>query len=490
METCMDNKNNIQKIPEIVKRIGWICLSGLMLFPMLPRSAPYINICGALSLTILVANFFIWKVEILPNRYLKISFWLFIFTMAINVFIPPLLAGTSYSFSNMDKIITQGMSTCVGFGDSVSAAYRTLCGIAAVGMAVLTLRSFDDLRNALYLWIGCAAIVLIFGIVDGVIRLNLFDNPLRRIQSIKGNTARYAESLLPTGFALSALWCLWLKDKGKWFLFSGAAIASAMIAIRFKGANFRNISLKIAQNNPTIMYSITCIITAILGFALAYLILKSRKGLLVVGALFLSNIVLTGTRWTIASVLIVSTCVTSAFHKWRLTLYIIIVVIISSVTLLKLHPRFQNDNFRIRKFIYVSGINLIKDHKWLGAGYGSDSVRRTLPPYRANPDDFAFSEKDKIREVGHVHLHNFWLELLAERGIVGFLSFHLMWITFIITAWLGGRGNQIARLSAIWVFLLPIFDLLTFSMRDGLESQQWLVAGMGLVSLRLMKHTK
>jgi putative inorganic carbon (HCO3(-)) transporter len=93
-----------------------------------------------------------------------------------------------------------------------------------------------------------------------------------------------------------------------------------------------------------------------------------------------------------------------------------------------------------RVYVWGAAASLFRDHPFLGVGYGN---------YRFLYADFAFVPN---AVVGSVDAHNIYLQLLAETGVVGFLSFFILLWFFISPALKSIRGQDpLSRIVAFGV---------------------------------------
>jgi len=112
----------------------------------------------------------------------------------------------------------------------------------------------------------------------------------------------------------------------------------------------------------------------------------------------------------------------------------------------------QEPTIRERVYMWRSGAAMLQDHPWLGVGPGG--VKRDY-------QRFALPEAVKKR-TGHVH--NTPLQILVERGLVGFAAWLWIWVAFYVRAgWIlfrlgddrqGARGLVVGSLAAITGFLV------------------------------------
>lgn len=92
--------------------------------------------------------------------------------------------------------------------------------------------------------------------------------------------------------------------------------------------------------------------------------------------------------------------------------------------------------------------NMAQAHPWLGVGFGNYEV--AYEPYRLFNWEFALG-----------HAHNYYLNILAEAGIVGLLAYLGLWLVVFIMSWrTRNHPDPLARL--VTVGLLGSWTYLTF----------------------------
>lgn len=136
----------------------------------------------------------------------------------------------------------------------------------------------------------------------------------------------------------------------------------------------------------------------------------------------------------------------------------------------------KEDSVNFRGVCYQTGFKMFQQHPWLGFGAGN---------YQANINKY-FNESYYAWEAINKHIHNWYLQLLIEVGLIGLLAF--LWIVFnlfkrLINCWLQlDERYEWQHLSgvmaAITAFLIHnLFDVLVIYAR-GIHFG--LVIGIGL----------
>jgi O-antigen ligase len=88
----------------------------------------------------------------------------------------------------------------------------------------------------------------------------------------------------------------------------------------------------------------------------------------------------------------------------------------------------QDVTARERLYMWGSGVQIIRDHPWTGVGI--NGVKGVYQAYK---------HPDAIREQ-RGHLHNNFLQIAAERGLIGVTCWLWIWVAFYHQAWKIFRG--------------------------------------------------
>lgn len=107
-----------------------------------------------------------------------------------------------------------------------------------------------------------------------------------------------------------------------------------------------------------------------------------------------------------------------------------------------------SDNYAIveRLAHWQAALNMVDSHPWLGIGFGNYEIAYT---------DFRLLNWPEA--LGHAH--NYYLNIMAEAGILGLLSYVVLWISVFILTWrLRSHPDPMARAIGIgllgsWVYL-------------------------------------
>ncbi len=95
---------------------------------------------------------------------------------------------------------------------------------------------------------------------------------------------------------------------------------------------------------------------------------------------------------------------------------------------------------------WQAALNMARAQPWTGIGFGN--YETAYPSYRLLNWKFPLG-----------HAHNYYLNVLAEAGIIGLLAYSLLWVVVIVITWRARRHpNSVARLTAAgllgtWVYL-------------------------------------
>jgi O-antigen ligase len=95
---------------------------------------------------------------------------------------------------------------------------------------------------------------------------------------------------------------------------------------------------------------------------------------------------------------------------------------------------------------WQAAVNMATEHPWLGVGFGNYEV--AYPMYRLINWKFPLG-----------HAHNYYLNVLAETGIIGLISYCVLWTGLLLFTWQARKHpDPLARLIAIgllgtWTYL-------------------------------------
>ncbi len=106
------------------------------------------------------------------------------------------------------------------------------------------------------------------------------------------------------------------------------------------------------------------------------------------------------------------------------------------------------DNYAVveRLAHWQAALNMSRANPWTGVGFGNYEI--AYPAYRLLNWKFPLG-----------HAHNYYLNVLAEAGMIGLLTYGLLWIVVIFVSWRARQHpNVVARLTAAgllgaWVYL-------------------------------------
>jgi O-antigen ligase len=130
----------------------------------------------------------------------------------------------------------------------------------------------------------------------------------------------------------------------------------------------------------------------------------------------------------------------------------------------------QNANNE-RIFIWTSGFKIIKDYPW---GIGQGNMEDVFPKYR-NPNS---------TEWIIPHLHNNFLQILAQNGWIG-LAAYLFWIAVYYGTALRFRSDDLKAQTLNWTFLCVFTAILVWGMTEYTFSHQFMNVQFFLLGLQL-----
>jgi O-antigen ligase len=88
----------------------------------------------------------------------------------------------------------------------------------------------------------------------------------------------------------------------------------------------------------------------------------------------------------------------------------------------------QDVTARERLYMWGSGLQILRDHPWTGVGIGG--VKSVYPAYR---------HPNAVRDQ-RGHLHNNFIQIASERGLIGAVCWSWIWVAFYRDAWGTVRG--------------------------------------------------
>jgi O-antigen ligase len=104
---------------------------------------------------------------------------------------------------------------------------------------------------------------------------------------------------------------------------------------------------------------------------------------------------------------------------------------------------------------WQAAVNMATDYPWLGVGFGNYEV--AYPRYRLINWKFPLG-----------HAHNYYLNVLAETGIIGLVAYIILWVSLIVLTWRTRRHpDPLARFMAVGLFGSWVY-LATHSLTDNL----------------------
>ncbi len=100
---------------------------------------------------------------------------------------------------------------------------------------------------------------------------------------------------------------------------------------------------------------------------------------------------------------------------------------------------FTTEANRDRLYMWQAGINIVRDHFWLG--FGPNSGERMLPYYRA----IAEKEKHQYQHHPDVGVHNIYLQNWIDFGFLGLVGYLIWWLTLLVEIIIVLRNKSIRR---------------------------------------------
>jgi O-antigen ligase len=137
-----------------------------------------------------------------------------------------------------------------------------------------------------------------------------------------------------------------------------------------------------------------------------------------------------------------------------------------------------------RYVVWLGSIEVIKDFWIAGIGIGTKAFEFIYPGYAMVGAKYA------------LHSHNFYLQILIETGVLGFVVFLIMLLTFYKTIFSTIRKSEDNTLSTLSIsFILGMSGYLFYGIFDNswydfrMVLMFWIIAALGVSAYKLM-HTK
>lgn len=431
------------ELPTGLRIGGWIALLGLPILAFLSDAPALEHGLACLGLVILLAGFgrnrsSERRLFPLEWRLLRWGIGFFFLSAIVNVFYPA----------------CRFLPDRIPLMESLRDFWQTLEAAIAAGLFLLLVRRKSDALAFLGLLTLTLLLLTLWSPLDHGLH-GLFapappGRPPYRLCGSKGNPARYADLLFYGSFFL---WILAFTSEirhaslPRWAWWAGRFLAFAIPLFQ----RFRN-SLPSSSfyggwlpgrgpqwaANPWSFFVVTGALILV-GLSLWRMFVEGsarRRFVIVAGGLFLIliNIALTGTRTTLLLYGIVGLLTVATMLRLGKMLAIVSVVFSFGILLLCLaNPQaFNISSAKERVFVWKVTYAVICESWPWGTGYGTARFAKSWDRHRQDiaPEDPYYMKKlaTVVRVERGDHAHNLWLQLLAERGVLGFLAFHVLWL--------------------------------------------------------------
>jgi putative inorganic carbon (hco3(-)) transporter len=169
--------------------------------------------------------------------------------------------------------------------------------------------------------------------------------------------------------------------------------------------------------------------------------------------------------------------------RYLIAIILLLIIILYSIPFLRerivVHEDFIASNtgsVDVRFQMWDSAVNIFKKYPLLGAGPG----RYGALMYDFYPDEF-------IGGKNHLHAHNTYVEVLADMGILGLLSFLLIFVLFFIMGYKSIKRNpNFYNVSFMMMFIaVAVHEFFMSTVLVGISVPVifWFLLGMGTVMI-------
>ncbi len=476
--------------PVWLKAPGWLALFALLAGAALPRTVAWLNVGAAVGGAVLV----IARLRRRPE--LRLPKWVGWGLLAF---------AASVGFS-VAKVWLTAPAGSIEPEWALHALGHTARALIAVGLCLLLLRTQRDWAALL----GLVTLLLLVVSAWAPFHYWITEAPAGlRMTGARGFPNRFAIELYLLGFLP---WILLLTPELRLAALPGWAVKLGYgVAVVLPLALLRKKLATGATDNETALNLVVA--GVVLAGLLAWRLWTRRPGwrfglAALALALGFCDVALTNTR--LKFLMMIATAAAAfliAGRRARTALPFLAVLVRAGLGIMMFNPRtLQTESMRHRMYIWQGTLNVLRDHWLWGTGYGNEIFDARWHPLRPQAADFGLSSMPDSFLRHCSHAHNLWLELLAERGVLGLIAFHLLWLgtlgeligaarrtqrpqTLAIgsadlpnEAW-GLRGA--VALPAVCLALMAPEGLLTYSLRLSDEMLYWFVAGLGLAATRL-----
>lgn len=470
--------------------VPWFCLLCLALLPGLPRRNVLVDLAGALG-----AVWLVWSVRrygpLLSSRTLRWGVGLFLASAVLSTLYPLCLDW-------------QGPAAAE---ESAHALWQTLRGVVAAGLALRLLGSRRGMRSFLALLLLPAVLLPLWAPLDFWLRgeVPLWLQSRLRLTGTGALAHRFAVSvylysipawvmLLSPAYRRAAL-PRWVRGAGYAL---GPAVALLLLRKTLPGSGESWLPVGSEPARELSFYLLAALMAGAGVLAWRGILHPGRPRATVCGialGLAFVNLGLASVRLqALLAVLFGAGMVVVLARRKLVPLALLGAGTVAAFGVLLLHPVALNPtSLQQRLWIWQQTVPLVREHWLLGVGYGSDAFQagwqryRHLSPPEPNP---RFPHLRPYPQA--YHAHNLWLELWAERGVVGLAAFHLLWFAALGRLALalrrlppGRPGRPPVCAGLLLLLLLAVDGVLNWPLGAAAETLHLLVAGAGLAGARM-----
>ncbi|GEM_PF-2588877 len=476
--TNIANESERGALPRARTALAWAAFLCLSILPLLPGRSVLVDAAAGVGIVLIAWRTLATPERLAADRLLHLGLALFAATVFVSVFYPAL--------AQFPHTVT--------LANALHAAWATVRAAVLGGLALMLLRTRKDWTAAAMLLIFAVFVIVLWAPPDAWVRARLpyLDGGEARLVGTKGTAHRFAV-LLYFGSLLAwlPLLCKPIRTTvlPRWAVWTGRCGAIALPAALLRKG------LPATSGAAQALIALT-VLLAVIGLMVWEGVARApRRRYLLSTVTFVlcgANLALAEGRLHLALTILASVlCLAVASRAMRrMLLPLCGLMAAGALVVLSLLPLgYIGSSMWFRVQIWKGSVALFQEHPILGVGYGADNFRRSWQPMLPPPGEPQPSPRARrlLSKLDAHHAHNLWLEIAAERGIVGLVGFHALWLAALVRL---GRlhrslpppAGRVAFLGLVTGLLLVADGMLNHPVQGAGETYLWLLVGMGLAA--------